>query len=515
MRDFLSQILKYGSAITSKVDTDSKKFKHLVADQLSLRHAVSQAVALNAPAGTIVLYVAGTASLITSTFLDHRNGSISIPLILLLSLIIYVLMSYSMYSFSRHISSAGGYYTFVSRGLGQSAGFITALSYLTYGILSFTGFGILGFLGFSYAILPSIGLSIPDPDIMWIPVSIFFIFLVSFLIYMGVKPSLKYVSYTIFIEIGFLIITSVALIVMYRNSLSVLPFTSAPLGNDPFAVFAMMVYSIGAYVGIGGSIPIAEETKKPKKNVPFAIIITVIILGVTIILSSYAQVIAWGFSNMFSFGSQTQPYPLLYIYRSKFGYLSIGLFLALIVIVLNSFFTATVSLGTNATRVLFSMSREGVLPRFLSATNKNNGTPTMAMITLAVISSVIVVVSGISFEYLAGLNPMNALLSSSVFLLILEAPIIYIVHILTNSSLYLFMKKRIKMHRADYIKYLIIPSLSTATLIMAVWAAVFFNFSFAAAIYASFIVIAIIIISAVIIRSRFKEKLQYLGDFSL
>ncbi|MGC8609675.1 MAG: APC family permease, partial [Thermoplasmata archaeon] len=410
---------------------------------------------------------AGTASLITGTFIAHRNGSIAIPLILLLSLGIYVLMSYSMYSFSRHISSAGGYYTFVSRGLGSSAGFITALSYLTYGILSFTGFGILGFLGFSYAILPSIGIAIPYPNLLWIPVSLFFIFLVSFLIYMGIKPSLRYVSYTIFIEIGFLIASSIILIIMYRNTLSVVPFTPAPLGNDPFTVFAMMVYAIGAYVGIGGSIPIAEETKHPKKNVPLAIIITVIILGVTIILSSYAQVIAWGFSNMFSFGSATQPYPLLYIYRSKFGYASMAMFLALIVIVLNSFFTATVSLGTNATRVLFSMSREGALPKFLSVTNKNNGTPTMAMVTLAIISSIIVVASGVSFEYISGLNPMNALLSSSVFLLILEAPIIYIVHILTNSSLYLFMKKRIKMRGVDYLRYLIIPSASTITLIMA------------------------------------------------
>ena len=119
--------------------------KHLKRDQLGLRHAVSQAVALNAPAGTIVLYVTTTAALMFFTFgSTYPNGAFSIPLVLLLSLMVDGLMSFSMYEFAREISSSGGYYTFVSRGLGSSAGFLTAISYVSYQILSFTGFGIRG-----------------------------------------------------------------------------------------------------------------------------------------------------------------------------------------------------------------------------------------------------------------------------------------------------------------------------------------------------------------------------------
>ncbi|KAA8923103.1 APC family permease [Thermoplasma sp.] len=487
----------------------------MVVNQLGLRHAISQAVALNAPAGTIVLYIAGTASLITSTFVTHEYGAYAIPLILLLSLIIYALMSYSMYAFSRRLSSAGGYYTFVSRGLGTSAGFVTALSYITYEILSFTGFGILGFLGFGYAVLPSLGISIPDPNIIWMPIAVIFIGLVSLLIYLGIKPSLRFVTYTMFIEVSFLIATSLALIIMHPGRVNATPFTPTPLGNDPFAIFAMMIYAIGAFVGIGGSIPIAEETKKPKRNVPLAIVATIAILGVTIILASYAQVITWGIQNIATFGVGNNAYPLLSIYGSDFGFASKIIFWVLIIIVLNSFFTATVSLGTNATRVLFSMSREGALPSFLSEINRNNGTPTMSMITLAVISIAIVIGVGAGFEFIARMSPLDALLSSSIFLLILESPITYIVHILTNTSLYSYMKKHTHMGPMNTMKYLVIPSASTATLLAAIVASIYFNLFYVDAVYASFVLIAIIIISTVVMRVKFKERLEYLGDFSL
>jgi amino acid transporter len=295
----------------------------------------------------------------------YPNGAFAIPLILLLSLIVYGLMSFSMYEFSRELSSSGGYYTFVSRGLGSSAGYLTSLSYVSYQILSFTGFGILGFAAFIYGVLPNIGINLPFQNYLWIPVVLVFIVFVSSLIYSGIKPSLRYVFYTILIEITFFIVTSVAIIAIYHGSLTLKPFTAAPIGNDPLLLSTMMIYAIGTFVGIGGALPVAEETQNPKRNVPLAIIITILILGVTIILSSYAQMIAWGEVNMPSFGVIT-PYPVLLIYQNSFGVFGTVLLAVLIIIVANSYFTATVSLGTNASRVLFSMSREKVIHERIS-----------------------------------------------------------------------------------------------------------------------------------------------------
>ncbi|MEM0140412.1 MAG: APC family permease [Ferroplasma sp.] len=494
----------------------AKEYKHLGYNQLSLRHAVSQAVGLNAPGGTIVLYVAGTAALLTFTFSQYPDGAFAIPLILLFALLIYSMMSYSSYEFSKHLSSSGGYYTFVANGLGRGFGLTTALSYVSYQILSFTGFGILGFIGFAYAILPSLGIAIPDISIMWIPVTIIFVLFVGFLIYKGIKPSLKYVSYAILIEVIFFITTSLILIGINHTSISITPFTAIPVNGSFIVIAVMMVYAIGTFVGVGGSIPIAEETENPKRNVPLSIILSIIILGITIILASYAEVISWGFGNMASFGtgSGIGAYPVLSIYKNGFAGFGALPFLILLIIVINSFFTATVSLGTNASRVLFSLSREGVIPEKLSRVN-TKGVPVYSVIFITVVSLVIVLATGITFELLYPGQIIDALLYSSVFLLVLESPISYIVHILTNTSLHIYLKKiGAKTH---IFRHIIIPAISTITLIMAIVAAVYFDLSppYIYGVYGSLIWIVALIGIVGIIYLKYRQNLEKLGDFSL
>ena len=493
-----------------------KDYRHLKYNQLTLRHAVSQAIGLNAPGGTIVLYVAGTAALLTFTFSKYPNGAFSIPLILLLALVVYSMMSYSSYEFSKYLSSAGGYYTFVANGLGSGFGLTTALSYISYQILSFTGFGILGFIGFAYAILPSLGIALPYVNILWIPVTVAFILFVSFLIYKGIKPSLKYVSYAILIEVIFFIATSVYLIAANHSTLTVKPFTAIPVGGNFIILAAMMVYAIGTFVGVGGSIPIAEETKNPKRNVPLSIIASIFILGITIILAAYSEVISWGYSNMLNFGtgSGIGAYPVLSIYKNSFGMLGLLPFAILLIIVINSFFTATVSLGTNASRVLFSLSRENVIPEKLSRTN-TKGVPVYAVLFITVISMIIVLSTGIAFELLYPGRIIDALLYASVFLLILESPITYIVHILTNTSLYLFLKKNGK--KAHVVRHIIIPGISSVTLIGAIIAAIYFDLSapYIYGVYGSLIWVVVIFATVLVMYTKYKNHLKNLGDFSL
>ncbi|HLH85981.1 MAG TPA: APC family permease [Thermoplasmataceae archaeon] len=485
-------------------------------DQLGLRHAISQAVALNAPGGTIVLYITSTASLIGFTFTQYPSGALAIPLILILSLVIYGLMSFSMYEFSKKLSSSGGYYTFVSRGLGNSAGFLTAISYVSYQMLSFTGFGILGFISFLYGVLPSVGVNIPYANYLWIPVALAFLGLVAGLIYSGIRPSLRFVSYTITIEIGFFLITSVALLVIDHHSISSVPFTPKPLGNNILYVSTMMIYAIGTFVGIGGALPVAEETKNPKKNVPVAILSTIAILGVTIILAAYAQLTAWpSISSIANFGGSSYPYPVLNIYQSSFGSLSFPLFILLVILVANSYFTATVSLGTNASRVLFSMSREKVIDDRISKTHHRTGTPTNAVLLVALISAVVVIATGLVFEGLYPGEPVNALTFASLFLLILESPVAYLIHILTNTSLAVYIKKE-KM-KLKLFRQLIIPTISTITLIFAIIVAIEFNLSapYIYGVYGAIIWIAFILGLTLFVRMRHKARLELIGDFSL
>ena len=491
--------------------------KHLNKDQLGLRHAISQAVALNAPGGTIVLYVTSIASLVAFTFESYGTGLFAIPLILLLSLAIYSLMSFSMYEFSKHLSSSGGYYTFVSRGLGKTFGYLTAVLYLSYQILSFTGFGVLGFISFLYGLVYALGFSLPYSTYIWIPIVLGFSTLVLFLIRSGIKPSLRFVSFTIVIELMFFLVTSIALLVIYRSHFTLTPFTPAPLGNNIEYVATMMIYAIGAFVGIGGALPIAEETRRPKRNVPVAIVSTIVILGVVIILSAFAQLIAWtGLHSIQSFSNNAlYPYPVITIYEKSFGILDPVILTIMIILVVNSYFTATVSLGTNATRVIFSMSREKIIGNRLSETDKRTGTPKKAVTLVYSISVIIVILTGLGFQLLYRGQPVSALVYASLFLLVLESPLAYLIHIFTNTSLYIYLKRT--RQKTSFIRHLLVPTASTLSLVFAVFVAIYFNLSvpYIYGVYGALAWILVLLSVTIVMRVRFKNRLDLIGDFSL
>ena len=143
------------------------------------------------------------------------------------------------------------------------------------------------------------------------------------------------------------------------------------------------------------------------------------------------------------------------------------------------------------------------------------GVPTNAVVLIAIISAVIVITTGIIFENLYPGQPVLALTYASIFLLILESPISYLIHILTNTSLVLYLKKEGKKIR--YFRHLIIPGISTLTLIFAIVVAVYFNLSvpYIYGIYGAMIWIAVILAITIVIRSKYKEKLELIGDFSL
>jgi len=71
------------------------------------------------------------AGLFTVPFIV-ANAGVGAPLACLGAFIIALLLGYVLAQFSRHLSSTGSYYTFVSRSLGERAGFLVAWVYLLF-----------------------------------------------------------------------------------------------------------------------------------------------------------------------------------------------------------------------------------------------------------------------------------------------------------------------------------------------------------------------------------------------
>src|SRR3989442_6714504 len=108
----------------------------LKADSLGLVSATMQAITHIAPA---------IAALFFTQFLVTLSG-VTAPVAYLLGVLIVLMLGNTLIQFSRQLPSAGGYYTYVSRGLGSRAGFLTAWMFILYSPMA--GGVVSGFFGF-------------------------------------------------------------------------------------------------------------------------------------------------------------------------------------------------------------------------------------------------------------------------------------------------------------------------------------------------------------------------------
>src|ERR1700716_2594727 len=75
------------------------------------------------------------AALFFTQFLVTLAG-VTAPLAYVVAVIVVLMLGNTLIQFSRHLPSAGGYYTYVSRALGPRWGVITSWMYILYSPLS-------------------------------------------------------------------------------------------------------------------------------------------------------------------------------------------------------------------------------------------------------------------------------------------------------------------------------------------------------------------------------------------
>ena len=106
----------------------------------------------------------------------------------------------------------------------------------------------------------------------------------------------------------------------------------------------------------------------------------------------------WGLSNISSFG--TSPDPGVIEYFQFLGPYGGWVFVA---VVINSFFDFGIAINNSLTRMLYYLSRDSnILPKYLKKTHPKYGTPSNAIITVAILSFIIAVASGLIFGPFTG-----------------------------------------------------------------------------------------------------------------
>ncbi len=413
----------------------------LKAHAIGLPGATMQAVATIAPA---------IAALFFTQYVVSLTG-VDAPFAYILGVCIVLMLGSTLVQLSKHMSSAGGYYTFVSRALGPRVGFMTAWMYVFYNPVC--AGPIYAYFGYLLSQELKTHYSINAPYLWWLTLVVGAPF-VAFLAWRGLALSVKVLVGLGLTEMA--IVFSLALSGLASpgpggfNLSSFVPTHS--LSGEGFAL--AIVFSLQALTGWEAAAPLAEETSNPRRNVPLATMIAIIGLGIFLVICYWGQIVGWGTSILTGSSPKSMvnspDLPGLVIAQRLWG----GGW----VIVLGAMFSSTLAVcqacNNVSTRIWFKMGETGTLPSWFGHVHPVHKTPTHAILANLVLS--LAVGLGLGF----GFNAARSYFLSNGLVLVLAVLYIYVSANVAVAFYYL------KQRRSEFnaVLHIVLPVLSSAAL---------------------------------------------------
>jgi amino acid transporter len=328
-----------------------------------------------------VTHIAPAMGFLTgATFIATYAGT-GVPLAYFGAFLVCLSIGATLIQLAKHLPSAGGYFTYVSRTLHPRLGFITAWLYFLYDPTAMAiNLAIVGII-FENTLRDYAGITFP----WWITVALGTA-IVAVIIYRGVQLSGKVMIALALIEIGALALFALlGIINPGPGGVSLVPFQIDPnYGLEKTMVG--VVFAIFAFTGFEAVAPMAEETTNPRRNLPRAVVISLILMGAFYLFCTFGLVIGWGtdtFDETFAGQSVNAFMELANRLFGSWGW--IVLFLA----ILNSVIAVSISASNAATRVWFSMGRAGALPKWLGKVHPRYKTPSNAIIFYMIVTLLI------------------------------------------------------------------------------------------------------------------------------
>jgi amino acid transporter len=332
----------------------------LRANSIGLAGVLMQGLATIAPAFAILSTFVFTIGL----------AGVAAPLAYLIAGLFLLPLTIAVSELARAFPSAGGWYTWIARSLSPRAGFFAGWYVTLWLPLAPT-------LIFAYAsstvLMPAVsaqyGVTIP----VWIWTSVG-VALIAFTAYRGVQVSERVLVVTGLAEIGIMVALAISgLLNPGRGGFNFSPFDAArvPPGGS---LFVAVVFSIFAYSGWEAVAPLAEESKDPKRNVPRALLGSVLAMLVFLVFTVWGYLIGLGTDDVGKLAS-SRAFPVFELAKRVWG----PAWLLGPLAILNSALAASAACFNGGTRTWFGMARSGSLPRFLARVNPKRQTPDNAI----------------------------------------------------------------------------------------------------------------------------------------
>jgi amino acid transporter len=335
---------------------------NLRAGTLKLPSVIMQAVTHIAPGTGVIL----TLQLITKHSLQTAPLAFAIAFVIMLGL------GMSLAELAKHLPSAGGYYTYVSRTVHPRAGFLTAWLYFLYDpVATAINLTIAGYI-LENSLLAAYGHTCP-----WWAFMVVTTFLIFFLAYRGIEISVEFTMVLGIAEVLLLLaLAATGLIWPGDGGVNLESFSYHNIPSSSGLALAV-VYAIFCFSGFESVAPLAEESENPKRNLPLAIVGAVLLMAVVYVFSGWGLLVGWGTSDLQRFIDlpDSAENPLFQLARRLWG----GGWIVILLVLVNSAIGVSMAATNAASRVFFAMGRSGSLPKVLARVHPVHQTPAVAI----------------------------------------------------------------------------------------------------------------------------------------
>ncbi len=358
--------------------------------------------------GVLFLTVTGAAPLSAMLgnvpFAAGFGNGMYVPAAFLMATIVLTIFSVGYAAMAGKVSTVGGFYAFISLGLGREAGLSAGITSLAaYSVFEASMTGLFAFFANTF-IAAHFGVDVP-----WLYLALFAIVLSAALSYLDVKLSAAVLGLALLLEVLALLVFDVAVATAGTGthftlaSLNVFKvMTDVPAQQVGEVTIAAGAGAVGVFMafwswcGFEMAPNYAEESIDPTRNVPRSLFYSVIGLGIFYTITSWCAVSA--------FPSEGDMLATAVGDSGNFFVAPMGQFVgpfgasAMSVLIITSAFACGMAFHNTAARYAYSLAREGVLPSVLARTHPRFKSPHVASTVQALLAALIV---GL-FAYFAG-----------------------------------------------------------------------------------------------------------------
>ncbi|HEX4359892.1 MAG TPA: APC family permease [Pseudonocardia sp.] len=352
------------------------------------------------------------------------------PFVYFACLIAMLITASGLMAMAARLPSAGAFYTYVARGLGPRSGFVTGgLMFVAYALLPPAEIGLIG----SYAqqsLKTELGINVP-----WWLIGLVPALLMIFLAYEGIGSSIKTALVLFTAEV--IVVMAIAVIVVVKKGaeggLTLEPLSPTASPNGWGGLVTGFVFAALSFVGFEGAATLSEEVRTPRRTVPRAILLSVLLVGAIYVFCIWAEVNGLGITATNALTGSATPWNDLAARYAPW------LTLFIIVASVSSMFAVMVNSNNGIIRIFYAMGREGLLPAWFAHVNPKRKTPTNAVFTQGAFSIAVALIVGALAGGLGDPSGGSNVYGYLGFLLTLG---ILPVYILTNLAAIRFLRGR-------------------------------------------------------------------------